>query len=66
LITESFLNSCFSLLLNQKTKIKKTKALYRDVLSILEFSDTRESYEIPLPVKSKMEFLRKITEMLLT
>jgi len=66
LITESFLNSCFSLLLNQKTKIKKTKALYRDILNILEFSDTRESYEIPLPVKSKMEFLRKITEMLLT
>ncbi len=66
MITESFLNSCFSLLLNKKTKIKKTKVLYRDILNILEFSDTRESYEIPLPVKSKMEFLRKITEMLLT
>ncbi len=66
MITESFLNSCFSLLLNQKSKIRKTKALYRDILNILDFSDTRESYEIPLPVKSKLEFLKKITEMLLT
>ncbi len=66
MITESFLNSCFSLLLNKKSKIKKTKALYRDVLAILDFSDTRDSYEIPLPVKSKLEFLKKITEMLLT
>ena len=65
MITESFLNSCFSLLFNQNSKIKKTKALYRDVLEILDFSDTKDSYEIPLPVKSKMEFLRKLTEMLL-
>ena len=65
MITESFLNSCFSLLLNHKSKIKKTKALYRDILEILEFSDTKETYEIPLPVKSKLEFLQKITQMLL-
>jgi len=65
LITESFLNSCFSLLFNKKSKIKKTKALYRDILDILEFSDSKESYEIPLPVKSKLDFLRKITQMLL-
>lgn len=65
MITESFLNSCFSLLLNQKSKLKKTGALYRDVLEILDFSDTRDTYEIPLPVKSKLEFLKKITQMLL-
>jgi len=53
------------LLLNPKSKLKKTGALYRDVINILEFSDSRESYEIPLPVKSKLEFLRKISEMLL-
>jgi replicative DNA helicase len=46
--------------------VKKTKALYQDILDILIFSDTRESYEIPLPVKSKMDFLKKITEMLLS
>lgn len=66
MITESFLNSCFSLLFNQKSKIKKTKALYRDVIEILDFSTSKDSYEIPLPVKSKMEFLRKLAEMLLS
>lgn len=65
MITESFLNSCFSLLLNQKSKIKKTKALYRDILEVLSFSEKKDTYEIPLPVKSKLEFLKKITELLL-
>jgi replicative DNA helicase len=65
MITESFLNSCFSLLLNQKTKIKRTKALYRDILDILDFSEQRESYEIPVDVKSKLDCLRKISQMLI-
>ena len=65
MITESFLNSCFTLLFNEKSKIKQTKALYRDILDILDFSNSKESYEIPLPVKSKLDFLKKVSEMLL-
>ncbi len=65
MITESFLNTCFSLLFNNKSKIKKTQALYRDVIDILEFSASRETYEIPLPVQSKLDFLKKISTMLL-
>ena len=65
MITESFLNSCFSLLLNQKSKIKKTKALYRDILDVLDFSEERDSYEIPVDIKSKLDCLRKISQMLL-
>lgn len=65
MITESFLNTCFSLLFNKKSKIKKTQALYRDVIDILEFTNSRETYEIPLPVKSKLDFLKKISSMLL-
>jgi replicative DNA helicase len=65
MITESFLNSCFSLLLNQKSKIKKTKALYRDILEILDFSEERDTYEIPVDIKSKLDCLRKISQMLL-
>jgi len=65
MITESFLNSCFSLLLNQNSKIKKTKALYRDILDVLDFSEERDSYEIPVDIKSKLDCLRKITQMLL-
>ena len=65
MITESFLNTCFSLLINKRSKIKKTQALYRDIIDILEFSETRDTYEIPLPVKSKLDFLKKISLMLL-
>lgn len=65
MITESFLNSCFSLILNQKCKIKKTKALYRDIVEILEFSEKRETYEIPVDVKSKLDCLKKISQMLI-
>jgi len=65
MITESFLNSCFSLLLNQKSKIKKTKALYRDILDILDFSEQRDSYEVPVDIKSKLDCLRKISKMLI-
>lgn len=65
MITESFLNSCFSLILNKNSNVKRTGALYRDVLDVLNFTDSRETYEIPLPVKSKLEFLKKITEMLI-
>lgn len=65
MITESFLNSCFSLLLNQNSKIKKTKALYRDILAILDFSEERDSYETPVDIKSKLDCLRKISQMLM-
>ena len=65
MITESFLNSCFSLLLNQNSKLKKTKALYRDIVDILDFSEERDSYEIPVDIKNKLDCLRKISQMLL-
>jgi hypothetical protein len=65
MITESFLNSCFTLLLNQKSKVKKTKALYRDIVDILDFSEKRDTYEVPVDIKSKLDCIRKISEMLL-
>lgn len=65
MITESFLNSCFSLALNKNTKIKKTKSLFRDMLNVIEFTEQKETLEIPLMVKSKVDCLKKILEMLL-
>jgi len=65
MITDSFLDSCFTIILNKNSKIKKTKALYRDIVEVLEFSESRETYEIPLNIKSKLECLRKISNMLL-
>jgi len=64
LITESFLNSCFSLLLNKNSTIKRSKGLYRDVLEVLSFSESRESVDIPVSVKNKLDLLKIITEML--
>lgn len=51
--------------MNQKSKIKKTKALYRDILEVLDFSEHRDTYEIPVDIKSKLDCLRKISQMLL-
>jgi len=65
-ITESFLNSCFSIILNKTTRIKKTKVLYRDILNVLVFSEGRETVEIPVSVQSKLDCLKKINELLLT
>ncbi len=65
MITESFLNSCFSILLNKKSTIKRSKALYRDILSILEFYTQKETLDVPLPVKNKLDCLYKISQMAL-
>jgi replicative DNA helicase len=64
MITESFINACFSLALNKNTKIKKTKSLFRDILNVIAFSEQKETLEIPLIVKSKVDCLKKILEML--
>lgn len=66
MITESFLNSCFTIILNKQAKIKRTKALYRDILDILAFSESRETIEIPITVKTKLDCLKKINELLLS
>lgn len=65
MITESFINSCFTLLLNKHSKVRKTKDLYRDVLDVIEFSEKQKTTEPPLSVKGKLECLKKIAEMLM-
>jgi len=66
LITESFLNSCFSIILNKESRVKKTKMLYRDILDILKFTEERETVKVPVVIQSKLDCLRKICELLLT
>lgn len=65
MITESFLNSCFSLLLNKKVNVKRTKILYRDMLEILNFSENKESLDVPLVIQNKVDCLKKICNMLI-
>ena len=45
--------------------MKQTKALYRDILDVLAFSESRETIEIPIPIQSKLDCLKKISELLL-
>lgn len=65
MITESFLNSCFKLILNKKSIVRQTKALYRDILDILKFIENREKIETPIPIQTKVECLTKICQLLL-
>jgi len=65
LITDSFLNSCFILLLNKNSKIRKVKALYRDILEVLKFSEGQKSFDVPLEVQNKLELLKQLCGMFL-
>jgi replicative DNA helicase len=64
-ITESFLNSCFKLILNKNSIIRQTKALYRDIIEVLSFIEKREKIEIPIPIQTKLDCLKKICLLLL-
>ena len=65
MITESFVNSCMSLLLNKKSKVRRTPAMYRDVLEIINFYETKHAFEVPVGVKGKLDCLKKTAKMLL-
>lgn len=66
MITELFLNSCFSLVLNKTTKIKKNKTVYRDIIEILDFFKQKQKNEIPITIQNKLECLHEICELKLT
>jgi len=63
MITDSFLNSCFSLLLSKDTKLQKATVLYRDILEILDVHEKRETLSIPLNIQLKLTCLKTICEM---
>ncbi len=59
MITETFLDSCYSLILS-KSSIRKDKALFRDVLSILDFQEKKDKLDIPMSMQNKFDCLKKI------
>lgn len=63
MITESFLNSCYTLVLNKNCKIKKTPGFYRDITDVLNFYENKESGDIPLALQNKVKLIKKIIEM---
>jgi len=65
LITESFLNSCFSLILCKSTNIKRDKALYRDILEVISFSEKKQTLDVPVTIQSKTDCIKQICKMLI-
>ena len=63
MITETFLNSCFSIVLNNKGKLKISKVIYRDIIEILNFYKKKETIQIPATIQTKFECLEKICKM---
>lgn len=61
MVTESFLNTCFSVILGT-SKIKKDKVLYRDIINIFSFYNDK-STDVPLAIKSKVECLLRFCEL---
>ena len=45
--------------------MKKTKALYKEILDILDFCEKKETLEIPVTVQSKLDCLKKISQLYL-
>ncbi len=63
MITEGFINSCFSVILNKNKKIQKDKALYRDINEIITFYLKKEKGNIPNNIKNKIDCLFKVCQM---
>jgi len=64
MITEGFINSCFMVILCD-SKVRKDQVLYRDIIEVVKFSESRKSIEIPVTVQNKVDCLKKTCELLL-
>jgi replicative DNA helicase len=51
--------------LNKKAKVKRTLALYRDMLEIIDVTEKRETIELPVTFKNKLDCLKKMLDMLM-
>jgi len=63
MITDSFLNSCFSVVLCKSSSVKKDKALFRDILETVNFYVKKEKITIPVTMQNKVECLLKVCDM---
>jgi len=65
MITEQYVNSCYSIILNKHSKVRKDKLLFRDIMETLSEYTTskKEKKEIPINIQNKLECLLKICEL---
>ena len=60
MLTDSFINTCFSLIFS-KSNIRKDKILYRDIIEILKFNKNKNNqFDIPILIKNKVDCLLTI------
>lgn len=62
MVTEHFINSCFTVILNENVKVKRNKRLFRDILEIIEFYEKRK-IEVPIEIKNKYDCLVKVCQL---
>lgn len=58
MLTDSFINSCFSLILGKNTSNLHI-SVFRDIVDIVKFYKEKEKSEIPIQIKNKLEILEK-------
>jgi len=63
LLSETFINGCYTLILNKNANIRRDKTLYRDIFEVLSFYKKKERVDIPLSIQNKFDCLVKICEM---
>lgn len=56
MITDSFINSCFSLTLGKQTEDLHI-SIFRDIVEVVKFYKEKEKSEIPLQIRNKLEIL---------
>jgi len=63
MITGQFLDSCYTVILNKHSKVRKDQVLYRDILEILNDYQKKEKKDIPINIQNKLECLIKICKL---
>lgn len=66
MITEAFLNTCYSCVLNKNMEDKLQKCSTRDILGLLNFYKEKEKTDIPIVIKNKLDCLVTACELRLS
>lgn len=61
MVTETFLNSCFSLVFSKDRKVGKD--CYRDILEIISFCLQNNKVEIPIIIQNKLQCLESVCKL---
>ena len=63
MVNESFVDVCFTILLNKKATEKIKKTTYRDILDVIKFYKKKEKDDISINIKNKLELLETVATL---